>query len=241
MRRKAADLGLANFNPAEIVNFVDGYEHAAAPETHTAGAHSHGPVAPIAVRENTLNMTFPLLVLAFLSIAAGYIGLPTALVGEGNNLFENFLDGSFETALAARPLPAQSSGTTILLLVFSGLVALTGLFIAYWMYHRNRATLPQRVRKLAGPLYPISRNKWYWDEIYGLFIVKGGLLGMQGLNLFDKYVIDGAVNGTAWLAKQSARHLRKVQTGFVGNYAFYMVLGMVLIVALFYVTNGIKF
>jgi NADH-quinone oxidoreductase subunit L len=64
---------------------------------------------------------------------------------------------------------------------------------------------------------------------------------MRGLALFDKYVIDGVVNGVAWLTKQSARHLRKVQTGFVGNYAFYMAIGLVLIVALFYVTNGIKF
>jgi NADH-quinone oxidoreductase subunit L len=245
MRRKAAELEIANFNPAEIVNFVDGYEHGAAPETHGATApdhsHSHTPTTPLAVRENPLNMTLPLVFLAFMSIAAGYVGLPTALVGASNNLFEHFLDGSFETALAVNPLHHETVETTLLLLVFSGVVAITGVLIAYFMYHRNRETLPQRVGKVTGPLYAISRNKWYWDEIYNLIFVQAGLLTMRGLALFDKYVIDGVVNGVAWLTKQSARHLRKVQTGFVGNYAFYMAIGLVLIVALFYVTNGIKF
>ncbi len=245
MQHKAAELGIANFNPAEIVDFVDGYKHAAAPETHAHAeathSHSHSPTTPIAVRENPLNMSLPLVFLAFMSIAAGYIGLPTALVGEGNNLFENFLDGSFETALAVKPLPSEDSSMTILLLVFSGIVAIAGVSIAYIMYHRNRDTMPQRLGKLARPLYAFSRNKWYWDEVYNVLIVQAGLLTMRGLSMFDKYVIDGAVNGVAWLTKQSARQLRKVQTGFVGNYAFYMAIGLVLIVALFYVTNGIKF
>jgi NADH:ubiquinone oxidoreductase subunit 5 (subunit L)/multisubunit Na+/H+ antiporter MnhA subunit len=247
MRRKAAELGIANFKPEEIVNFVDGYNPANVEHAHShahgeaAHAHSHGPLAPLAVVENPPNMSWPLVFLAFMSIAAGYVGLPTALVGENGNLFEKFLDGSFGTALAAKPLPAEDAGTTTILLVFSGLVALAGLAIAYVMYHRNRATLPLLAGKIAGPLYAFSRNKWYWDEAYNLMVVQAGLLSMRGLAMFDKYVIDGAVNGVAWLTKQSARQLRKVQTGFVGNYAFYMVIGLVLIVALFYVTNGIKF
>jgi NADH:ubiquinone oxidoreductase subunit 5 (subunit L)/multisubunit Na+/H+ antiporter MnhA subunit len=246
MRRKAAELGIANFNPAEIVNFVDGYNPAnaaAAAHTHGAGetahAHSHGPDAPLAVVENPLNMSLPLAFLAFMSIAAGYIGLPGAIFGESP--FEKFLNGSFGTALAVKPLPHEDANTTTILLVFSGLVAIAGVAIAYIMYHRNRATLPVRAGRLAGPLYAFSRNKWYWDEVYNIIFVQAGLMTMRGLSLFDKYVIDGAVNGVAWLTRQSARQLRKVQTGFVGNYAFYMAIGLVLIVALFYVTNGIKF
>jgi NADH:ubiquinone oxidoreductase subunit 5 (subunit L)/multisubunit Na+/H+ antiporter MnhA subunit len=246
MRRKAAELGIANFNPAEIVNFVDGYDPAnvaAAAHTHGAGeaahAHSHGPNAPLAVVENPFNMSLPLAFLAFMSIAAGYIGLPGAIFGESP--FEKFLNGSFGTALAVKPLPHEDANTTTILLVFSGLVAIAGVAIAYIMYHRNRATLPVRAGRLAGPLYAFSRNKWYWDEVYNIIFVQAGLMTMRGLSLFDKYVIDGAVNGVAWLTRQSARQLRKVQTGFVGNYAFYMAIGLVLIVALFYVTNGIKF
>ncbi len=244
MRRKATELGIANFNPAEIVNFVDGYDPAnAAAAAHTHGeaetAHSHGPNVPLAVVESPLNMSLPLAFLAFMSIATGYIGLPGAIFGESP--LEKFLNGSFGPALAVKPLPVESASTTTILLVFSGLVALAGVFIAYLMYHRNRATLPVRAGKLAGPLYAFSRNKWYWDEVYNLLVVQAGLLTMRGLSMFDKYVIDGAVNGVAWLTKQSARQLRKVQTGFVGNYAFYMAIGLVLIVALFYVTNGIKF
>ena len=51
---------------------------------------------------------------------------------------------------------------------------------------------------------------------------------------FDRTVIDGAVNGTGWLTRQSAGQLRKAQTGFVGNYALIMAVGLVAIVAIFY-------
>jgi NADH:ubiquinone oxidoreductase subunit 5 (subunit L)/multisubunit Na+/H+ antiporter MnhA subunit len=198
----------------------------------------------VIAKESTSNMTFPLVFLAFMSIAAGYVGLPNSVFGSGVHVFEGFLDKTFEPALAQKTLqniPAELDGsTTILLLVISGIVALSGVGIAYLMYHRNRQTAPLRARQLAGPLYPISKNKWYFDEIYDWLLVKSGLAFEKGLWLFDRYVIDGAVNGTGWLTRFSARYLRKTQTGFVGNYALYMILGLVGVVGLFYLINGIK-
>ncbi len=43
--------------------------------------------------------------------------------------------------------------------------------------------------------------------------------------------IDGAVNGFAWLVRSTARHLRKVQTGYVRNYALGLAGGLVLVLA----------
>ncbi len=231
MNRKAAELGIANFNPREIVNFVDGY----ASKTEAASS-----LTPIAVKENTPNMSFPLLFLAFMSIAAGYIGLPTAIVGEGNNFFESFMSSPFQTALTVKPLPREDAGTTIFLLILSGLIAIAGVTLAFVMYHQRRASLPERAGQLSGPLYAVSRYKWFWDELYNLIFIKAGLAFFNGLRLFDKYVIDGAVNGVGWLTRQSAQQLRKVQTGFFGNYALYMAIGLVAVVGLFYVLSGNK-
>ena len=233
MNRKAAELKIANFNPAEIINFVDGY--AAKGNGKTAPAT---PVVgnPIAVKENPRNMTFPLVFLAVMSILAGYVGLPTSLVGEGSILssFESFLKGSFGTALSVKPLPTEDPTNTGILLIVSGLIAILGVSIAYYMYHLHRDKAPAAARKAAGPLYAFSRSKWYWDEAYNLVFVQGGLALFNGLRLFDKYVIDGAVNGIGWLTGQSAQQLRKVQTGFVGNYALYMAVGLVAVVGIFY-------
>lgn len=232
MSRKAAELGIRNFNPREIINFTDGYE---------ASNVAKGVDTPIQVKENPFSMTLPLVFLAFMSIAAGYVGLPNAIFGNGANLFESFLDGAFEPALAVKPTPEGSASTISILLVISGIVAIAGVTLAWFMYHRNRSSAPLTAGRLAGPLYPISYHKWYWDEAYDLLLVKAGLMWMKGLSLFDKYVIDGAVNAVGWLTRQSAAQLRKVQTGFFGNYALYMAIGLVIIVAIFYFTNGIKF
>ncbi len=228
MSRKATELGIANFNPREIVNFTDGY--------NTANTAS-GPNTPLRVNENPPNMSFPLLFLAVMSIAAGYVGIPNVLTGFSSNVFESFLDGSFEPALAVKKAPEVSFEKTLILLIVSGIVALAGVGLAYIMYHRNRETLPARAGKLAGPFYYVSRYKWYFDEINNVVLVKAGLLWMNLLRMFDKYVIDGAVNGVGWLTRQSAQQLRKVQTGFVGNYALFMAIGLVVIVGLFFALN----
>lgn len=193
----------------------------------------------VIAKESTPNMTLPLVFLAFMSVAAGYVGLPNAVFGNGANQFEKFMEPTFEPALA-QVAAKDTGGTTILLLVLSGIIALTGVTIAWFMYHKNRKTAPFTAGRIAGPLYAFSKNKWYFDELYDLILVKAGLASEKGFWMFDRYVIDGAVNGTGWLTRTSARYLRKVQTGFVGNYALYITIGLVAVIGLFYAINGIK-
>ncbi|NWJ97346.1 MAG: NADH-quinone oxidoreductase subunit L [Chloroflexi bacterium] len=192
----------------------------------------------VIAKESTKNMTFPLVFLGFMSIAAGYVGLPRSIFG-GLSVFDSFLEATFEPAFAQVAPKETSAWLTVILLILSGAIALTGVAIAYYMYHQNRDVAPYRARRIAGPLYTISKNKWYFDEAYDLLLVKSGLLFERSLWLFDRYVIDGAVNGTGWVTRQSANYLRKVQTGFVGNYALYITIGLVGVIGLFYLINGI--
>jgi NADH-quinone oxidoreductase subunit L len=49
--------------------------------------------------------------------------------------------------------------------------------------------------------------------------------------VFDNRVIDGAVNGTATLIRDSGERLRRVQTGYVRNYALAIATGAALVLA----------
>jgi len=232
MQKKAAELGIENFNGREIVEFV---EESPDRNRNQDAVHIH---------KQSWSMKAPLIFLAFMSIAAGYVGLPNILFGKGAdvNLFEKFLDPTFESALKVVPPHEGEFGTTVFLLVLSGLVALTGVGIAYYMYHLKRDTLPEAVRERVGPLYAFSRNKWYVDEAYNLVFVSGGLAFFKLVWRFiDIGIIDGVVNGLGWLTRTIAQGLRKVQTGFIANYALYIAVGLVGVVAIFYLTVGIKF
>ena len=55
----------------------------------------------------------------------------------------------------------------------------------------------------------------------------------HGASLFDQYVVDGAVNGLAFTAGATSRMFRRMQTGFVQNYALVMGGGIVLIAAVY--------
>jgi NADH-quinone oxidoreductase subunit L len=54
---------------------------------------------------------------------------------------------------------------------------------------------------------------------------------------FDARVIDGAVNGTAWVAQRIGALLRRVQTGRVENYGLGMAVGLVLVLIAYLVVK----
>jgi NADH:ubiquinone oxidoreductase subunit 5 (subunit L)/multisubunit Na+/H+ antiporter MnhA subunit len=230
MRNKAEELGIVGFNPSEIVEFV---EEGADKNRNQDNVHVHKP---------GWNMQGPLAFLAFMSIAAGYVGLPVALVGRDANFIDKFLEPTFEPALKIVDAKEGDALLTLLLLVLSGAIALTGVGIAYYMYHLHRDTAPEKARERVGPLYEFSRNKWYFDEAYNLVLVQGGMAFFRFLwKVVDAGIIDGTVNGVAKVTRIFSMNLRKVQTGFISNYALYIALGLVAVVAIFYITVGVKF
>jgi len=145
-------------------------------------------------------------------------------------------------------------------------IALLGLLLARSFYLKNPA-LPERLRTRYRALYTTLLNKYWIDEIYdALFVNRTKDLGNL-LARFDLKVVDGAVNGSAWLTKLSSRItggtdqylvdglvnavaafimrlmsplLRAAQTGFTQNYALVMVLGLVAAVAMIFGADIMK-
>jgi NADH-quinone oxidoreductase subunit L len=56
--------------------------------------------------------------------------------------------------------------------------------------------------------------------------------------VIESRVIDGAVNGVANLTRWSGERLRRVQSGYVRNYALGLVAGLVVLVAYVLVRAG---
>ena len=178
-------------------------------------------------------MTLPLWILAILSVIGGYIGLPAVL--GGSNTFEKFLEPVFaqgNEVISAASTPVEfSSGMEIGFMGLSVAVALLGIFIAYMLYMKKREAPAQFAQKFP-VLYKTVANKYYWDEWNDALVVRP--LKWSSTNFlwgfFDTVIIDGSVNGVAWLAKWFGGQFRKLQSGYVFTYALSIVAGVVVVV-----------
>jgi NADH-quinone oxidoreductase subunit L len=185
------------------------------------------------VHESPRVMTVPLMVLAFFAVTIGWIGIPGAIFSHANR-FGDFLAPLFPSVEHA----AEGGGPALerWLMVFSVLVAGAGIRLAYVMYVKSRA-LPDRVAKRFQGTYNLLLNKYRVDEIYN-YIFVDGLVHKLAKFLYtfgDVKIVDGAVNGIARLIGKTSEGGRKMQSGYVQQYAFTMGLGLVVLAGLYYI------
>lgn len=199
-----------------------GSQGAAAHDSHGApgGGHSaHGS----ALHESPPVMIVPMVVLAFLSVSSGWLNVSGAFSqfmgeGEAHSFFGNFF------GILTHPLPLIALA-----------VALAGIFLAYAMYGA-RWISAESVGKAFAPLYRLFSRKYYMDELYEQIFV--GVILYKWLfkvfELIDIYIVDGIVNGLAQMAMFSGRTLRKLQTGQLQVAGFAILVGLIIITAIFY-------
>jgi NADH-quinone oxidoreductase subunit L len=162
-------------------------------------------------------MRLPLVVLAFFAAVGGVLNLPWAHSFSLNN----FLGPVFSGTLYNDGL--HSSGIWALSIT-DAVAAIIGVTIAYVLWRGADVDKPR--------LEPqFLQRVWYWDDFYDLVIGRPS----QRLAAFlawvvDARVIDGAVNGAAQLVKVTGSASRKLQTGYVRNYALGIALGLAAII-----------
>jgi NADH-quinone oxidoreductase subunit L len=187
--------------------------------------------------ESPRSMTIPLIVLATLSVVAGWVNIPH--VFEGFSRFVHF-EGAHHL---------EFSWTVA---VISTALALGGLTLGAAMYYWKSVPVDFLSRRFP-PIYKLLYNKWYVDEIYGALVIRpllaltrglfrfdlgvidGAVNGMAWLTVllskikrwFDVYIVDGAVNGIGWLTNSGSSNLRRVQSGHVQEYALAILLGVI--------------
>ncbi len=186
--------------------------------------------------ESPRTMTIPLWILAGLASVGGFLGLP-AVIGHGDyNWIHHWLGAEYGGPVA-EPAAVEHAASFVmiewLLIVLGAAIAVAGVLFARNAYRKHGLAYDAKLQHRFGVLYRWWSGKYYWDEFYDRTIVRPLLrLADQGFAGFDRYVVDGAVNGVARLASGMSRVLRHIQTGVVQSYAAAIVLGVVLVVAL---------
>jgi len=166
------------------------------------------------IHESPKSMTVPLIILAFFSVTAGWLGWPGSL--GGSNHFEKFLEPVFargeEASAAQTPAPVgeEHRGIEYGLMFLSVAAAAVGWGMASRAYRRAEKGYTEPIANAAPPVYDALFNKYYVDEAYdyaftGRRKVGDVRLGAMGLgdasSWFDSRVIDGTVNGAGWMTR----------------------------------------
>jgi len=112
--------------------------------------------------------------------------------------------------------------------------AAAGILLAY-LFYMWREGMATRIAARIGPLYRLSLNKWYFDEIYdAVFVRNSWRLGRLFSTTGDKKLIDGlGPDGVAGVSVQAAGILSRFQSGYLFQYAFVMIIGVIAVVSWF--------
>ena len=189
------------------------------------------PAKAKTLHESPLVMTLPLAILALLSVAGGWLGLPPVL---GRHLLGGpeggFLAPVFSGLHHVEHFGHQghlSHATEWLLMGLSTLVALAG-FLTAWFKYVKPADLRAVIEAKRGACYRLLEDKYRVDEFYDALVIRPvGALARFLWRWIDELLIDGLVNFAGLFVRVNGEILRLFQTGHVQTYAFFMVLGVI--------------
>jgi NADH-quinone oxidoreductase subunit L len=170
--------------------------------TEVHGHHSEGP----------FSMKFPLMILAILSVLAGFIPFGEYVSSDRTALASHF-DPMFSIAPVA--------------------FGIIGILLAMWMY-KKESIKAEKISQSLGGLYKAAYKKFYIDEIY-LFITQKIIFNLIGRPAawIDKNIVDGLMNGVANTTASVSGFIKGIQSGKVQSYAIYFFGGIVALTIVF--------
>ncbi|MBK1988404.1 NAD(P)H-quinone oxidoreductase subunit 5 [Sphaerospermopsis aphanizomenoides BCCUSP55] len=215
----AEKLGAAELAP----NFGPGAMKKGELDSHSHDSHGHHSSSP---HESPWTMTLPLLVLAVPSMLIGLIGTPYA------NYFEQFIFSPNENLAEVMEKAAEFDPHEFYIMAGSSIaISVVGITLAVLMYLARKID-PAAIASKIKPLYELSLNKWYFDDIYHRVFVLGLRRVARQVMEVDFRVVDGAVNLTGFFTLVSGEGLKYLESGRVQFYAlivFGAVLGLVIV------------
>lgn len=169
-------------------------------------AYKHTP------HESPISMTFPLMVLAVISLFGGFIP------------FSKFVTADRMAFDAHLNYPLAAVAVT---------VGLIGIAIA-WVFYKKENDLAERFANAFGIFYKWTSDKFYFDEIY-LFVTKKILFNKVAAPIawFDKKYVDGTMEGIGNKTVVVSQKIKKLQSGKLQDYAFAFIAGVVVIALVF--------
>ncbi len=168
-------------------------------------------------------MTVPLIVLAVFAFADGIINLPIS----GMEYLGDWLE-----PVIAHEHPAPPGSTVAILATIAAIGALAGIIGAWGIYQHNKAA-----RRIVEQ--PAFQHALYIDDAYSALVGGPGEAAAEGLNTFDREIVDGTVNKIGFLARASGTALRTFQNGLVRSYALALAGGAVVLMVFVVMRMGV--
>ncbi|MBS1160389.1 MAG: NADH-quinone oxidoreductase subunit [Proteobacteria bacterium] len=203
-------------------------------DEEVAADHHHGLAPGQKPHETPWVVTLPLVLLAIPSLAIGYFAIEPMLYG---NYFEGVIHINAEAHPAMEHLKEEFHSAAAMgihaLTSLPFLLALAGVVLS-WFFYMKRPDIPAAIQRRFSAINTLLENKYYFDK-FNDFALAGGsrLLG----NIFwrggDVGVIDGLIiNGATKTVGLISNITRLFQTGYVYHYAFTMIFGLLVLLAL---------
>ena len=203
----------------------------------TFTGHSRVP-EEVHVHESPPVMTYPLVVLAILSLAVGFTVLGVAGFGMAVHY-----PVTFQAGIISGQTPYTEFNGVFGLLAdpftyLSLALALAGLFIAYAVWYRERNLSAFLSKPFPHGIQKVLAERYYFPQAYDKLGMWIGYGIARGLDFFDRKAVDGFINGVGAVFVGASQRLRKSETGFVQNYASVIIAAVVIIVAILLLFPG---
>lgn len=162
--------------------------------------------------ESPLAMTLPLMLLAVVTIVAGFIPFGHFISSNGE-AYSIHLDWSV-------------AGTSIA-------VAVVSIAIATYIYAGSRQPVADTLAHRFKGLWTAAYHRFYLDEVYQ-FITHRIIFGCicRPIAWWDRHVVDGFFDFLAWGADATSDEIRGLQSGRIQQYTFVFLLGTLALILL---------
>ena len=209
--------------------------HAAhdAHEPHDDHGHAEGHAEP---HESPWVVTGPLVLLAIPSVAIGWLTVQRVLFG---GYFANAIrvhEANDVVAELGRHFTDATDFALHALVTPPFLLAAAGFITAWFVFLKNPGIADSFARSLSG-LKRVLEQKYYFDWFNEHVLAAGSrLLGRIFWRAGDQFLIDdGIVNGSAGMVGSLSLLIRRVQSGYLYSYAFWMIIGLAVFLGWFLV------
>ena len=179
--------------------------------------HDHSRAA----KETSSSMWLPLAVLAILSATSGALGIPAVLGGN------NFLHHYLAPIIATADHTTHNHTVELALMGVSTLAMLVAATLAFLFYRNGYGHHAQLLARILRPLYLLSFNKYWLDELYqAIFVTPARNLALFTHRVLDAKTIDGIVNGLGQVTLFTAAATSYKMSGNLHRHALVFVLGL---------------
>jgi NADH-quinone oxidoreductase subunit L len=208
----------------EAVELENGYlAHAEVPTNPATGeeedTHVGFPGPEHHIAERAMPMKVAMGLLAVGATVGGLLQIPKV-----DFVIDDFLRPTFADSTLYQT--HERNGLLVFGLLLGTVIGLLGIAIAYHVWVRRPGTAAA-LRARLEPLHRLFINKWYFDELIDIAVVRpGAWVGRFAQQTFERMFVNGAlVGGTTGLVRVGSAAVRAAQSGYLRYYAGLLVLG----------------